>query len=1041
MPLHKYLLPVFLVLTNLVTVALAQGTRHVKNETISVLPLPAKEKRVVLKVVKNLVQNSETHYEFPANDIDTITFDLEKTELGNGYIAYGDSQYPIFLPARQPVSFSFVRRDFANTLKFYGAISLENNYLVAYKRAFEAYGEKYYEQAVADSSPETFKALINRHYHDRIDFYKEQTAASDFDVKLKEIIRADIDYWRAYWLLEYAIQYSYKAENDYLKDISQDYFDFLKEVELSDDEVLLSLQYRKFLDVIRKILKEERYMAKYIFGEKVNLMTLRKTVFFEDGQKGVPMAYHLEGNAKLVGLDLRFYKSHGFSDIAADDWVKVMTADKKVGTVKFSDLILLSNKPAEKTEEPETKGAIPTKQVQVFAIPVFDDIQIQKEPYESEIIGHARGHEKLLYLNNHTTTKNSYTKNGVTYTDYFYHVQMKNGQVGWVARREIELVQETSEIIPDLVESKKAALSPEVVTLKKYFKGETLYYVLARKIYEDLIYFPIEQMKPQVISYIQSCPYIDFDVLVQNMYSEALAASGKGEEWELDEDILVADANKIEGFGLAHPVKENAVFYGEEHDPQPSTVLAPVYEVAEEPAVTGAVEISNVLSEHNTVDTKVEAGRVSNVYEKLSLTLISEPINFTEHVMDLSKPYANRFAGNVSLATPVMGELTYGDKRVDVYLAPGEDLKISFNGRNFFNTLTYAGSGAPQNQYLADKKAYFTVMEANLHTKIEYASAAEFSAFLASAYQKMLDWHEAYDKNGFSEEFRRYAKAEIDYWYAYNMLNYPIEHPLYKDEPSPMAVDAGYYDFLERFPASVDGILHSKYYIYFLQLFMDYQKALAENAGLSDFDLVDNYLTGEAAYYYKTKLLSMYCKRGQAVEYGQTIKDFIATCPYDVFNDVLKTVYNEKIGLHAGQQAPDFVLTDIHGNQIKLSDYRGKVVYLDFWATYCAPCLRNMPYSEEVRAKYAGQDVEFLYISLDKTKEGWKRFVKKKGYTGIHLFGKSDDVKQENIEKVFEVKGLPTYILIDKQGKIAYMPALNPYDNSGLESQINSLLY
>lgn len=109
-----------------------------------------------------------------------------------------------------------------------------------------------------------------------------------------------------------------------------------------------------------------------------------------------------------------------------------------------------------------------------------------------------------------------------------------------------------------------------------------------------------------------------------------------------------------------------------------------------------------------------------------------------------------------------------------------------------------------------------------------------------------------------------------------------------------------------------------------------------------------------------------------------------------------------------------------------LKKYKGQVVYLDFWASWCGPCKKEMPYSQELKKKYAGDDVAFVYFSTDKNGSSWKNMIDNLEISGFH-YRASPDVKMEIVER-FNLQYIPRYILINKDGKVADANAKRPSD-------------
>lgn len=121
--------------------------------------------------------------------------------------------------------------------------------------------------------------------------------------------------------------------------------------------------------------------------------------------------------------------------------------------------------------------------------------------------------------------------------------------------------------------------------------------------------------------------------------------------------------------------------------------------------------------------------------------------------------------------------------------------------------------------------------------------------------------------------------------------------------------------------------------------------------------------------------------------------------------------------LAVGNIAPDFTQNKIDGKPMKLSDLRGKVVLLDFWASWCGPCRRENPNVVTNYNKYKDKGFTVMSVSLDKDKNAWLAAIEKDGLTWENHVS---DLKQwgNEVAKQYQVSGIPFTILIDKEGKI-----------------------
>jgi thiol-disulfide isomerase/thioredoxin len=141
----------------------------------------------------------------------------------------------------------------------------------------------------------------------------------------------------------------------------------------------------------------------------------------------------------------------------------------------------------------------------------------------------------------------------------------------------------------------------------------------------------------------------------------------------------------------------------------------------------------------------------------------------------------------------------------------------------------------------------------------------------------------------------------------------------------------------------------------------------------------------------------------------------------------LKESYEKWDTILPGMHVPDFSFEDIEGNSVKLSDLRGKLVYIDIWATWCKPCIEEHPYWNKLREEYKDKEVSFLSISVDFNKQAWEKMVKAKNMEGLQWY--TEHEMESELARHFMVSYIPRFLLLDQEGKIIDPLADKPSGN------------
>ena len=135
--------------------------------------------------------------------------------------------------------------------------------------------------------------------------------------------------------------------------------------------------------------------------------------------------------------------------------------------------------------------------------------------------------------------------------------------------------------------------------------------------------------------------------------------------------------------------------------------------------------------------------------------------------------------------------------------------------------------------------------------------------------------------------------------------------------------------------------------------------------------------------------------------------------------------------MKAGNRLPEFAFSDINGNEVYLSDFKGKYIFIDVWATWCGPCKEEIPHLAALEKRMHGKNIVFLSISIDKNRGDWEKMVKETKMEGKQLYIGDDKQFKETIFD--QLVGVPRFILLDKSGRIVNPDIRSPRPSNATE--------
>lgn len=393
----------------------------------------------------------------------------------------------------------------------------------------------------------------------------------------------------------------------------------------------------------------------------------------------------------------------------------------------------------------------------------------------------------------------------------------------------------------------------------------------------------------------------------------------------------------------------------------------------------------------------------------------------------------NSFSMELILEEPTYATFSHGREITKLYLEPGKAVTLSLDTEEFDESLHFEGSGSAANNFLA---AYFLkFLDGNqAQEKMKSLEPTAFRAYADAKKEEKKAFLEA-QKEGLSAEFMSWMTSKIDYEWGNELRKYPMLYAHYNKIKKP-DLPKNYYSFGKELALDRKDLLSLDEYQQYMyhrinELYVEETSSMAvppsKTAYINgQYDFAAKHLGGETLGFFRHKLLYEGMRYRGVEVYEQAYKRFLATTKVPEYRKSLEETYNQMAHLTAGNMAPAFTLPKLEGGELSMEELKGKVVYIDFWASWCGPCIGEMPSAKKVKEHFKDQsDLAFVYISLDDDEDSWRTMVEKQEIEGIHLLSKG--WKSEAAE-AYAIQGIPRYVLLNKKGQIIDAQMSRPSD-------------
>ncbi len=380
--------------------------------------------------------------------------------------------------------------------------------------------------------------------------------------------------------------------------------------------------------------------------------------------------------------------------------------------------------------------------------------------------------------------------------------------------------------------------------------------------------------------------------------------------------------------------------------------------------------------------------------------------------------------GNFKMSAKIEGGfyfLSYGRNTAYIYLHPKDELSINFNAEHFDETLVFKGKGSERNNYLANK----SIVGAELTEDLDAFYKVDEATYIKNITHVKQMHSEALAKINVEDFFKTAEEKSLEYERLLSIQNYKSNYKFYLGEDITPSTE--FYKPIDNVKLNkADDYKKQPYYRYLVNSIWSKKIEAAPNVDemlnvLRKVPLRDTAITLVNGFYSKIS-----SNKERAKDYLDLIK---MVTKHQPFIDAAEKQYNEVMkskGLIKGDASPEFSYETVDGETISLSDLKGKYIYIDVWATWCGPCIKQVPYLKKLEERYHDKNIVFISISVDKekVKGTWKQFIEDKQLGGLQLF--ADKSFDSDFMNAYAVNSIPRFILIDPEGKIIDPEAPRP---------------
>jgi thiol-disulfide isomerase/thioredoxin len=402
---------------------------------------------------------------------------------------------------------------------------------------------------------------------------------------------------------------------------------------------------------------------------------------------------------------------------------------------------------------------------------------------------------------------------------------------------------------------------------------------------------------------------------------------------------------------------------------------------------------------------------------------------------------SGNFVLTAKIDRPGLYKIIADHSEINLFLIPGAKVSLTGDIRNP-NTFKFKGTNALENNYLVQYESLKSSSPDQDFTNFFSQNETNFINAVEQRTQAFLSDQQSYQKdNGtFNDEFAELMMDELQYDGANLKLNYPDFHDYLKPD-SALVMSDTYDSFLQNLEIDDESKLAIPAFQTFLTLYLTFKTTQEKTDSLTPFFAKKFNNIGIKFQNSKIKDLLYYLLMKDGLQTSindaaATINDFNKLEKNQKYLDEINTEYAKWTHLLKGKPSPTWSYKDANGVKHSNTSYQGKVVYIDIWASWCGPCLRELPFIHTLEEQYKDK-VAFVSISIDASKDEWLDILQSKKLKGSQLIADAD--WHSSIVTDYRIDGIPRFIILAKDGTIYNANAPRP-SSKEIRAELNAAL-